>query len=319
MSSKPMPLELLPIPIDAHRAGNTGIPFAHRLESGQPGPAVTITALIHGNEVCGAHALDLLLQSGFRPAIGSLTLIFCNIAAYMRFDAREPTASRFVDEDMNRVWSEQVLRSSRSSVELERAREIEPLIAATDLLLDIHSMQTPSPALMLSGPLAKGRDLARQVGVPAFVVADEGHKAGRRMRDYGGFGDAASPKNALLVECGQHWAADSRAMAIETMLRFLKATGQADDSLLAQYGLSATAAAPQHFVEVTEAVTIETEEFRFAEEFTGLETIPAAGTIIAQDGPVAVRTPYDDCVLIMPTKRLKPGQTAVRLGRRLPA
>jgi len=28
-----------------------------------------------------------------------------------------------------------------------------------------------------------------------------------------------------------------------------------------------------------------------------------------------VRTPYDDCVLIMPSRRLVKGQTAVRLGR----
>jgi hypothetical protein len=28
-----------------------------------------------------------------------------------------------------------------------------------------------------------------------------------------------------------------------------------------------------------------------------------------------VRTPYDDCILIMPSRRLAPGLTAVRLGR----
>jgi hypothetical protein len=28
-----------------------------------------------------------------------------------------------------------------------------------------------------------------------------------------------------------------------------------------------------------------------------------------------VTTPYDDCVLIMPSRRLDKGQTAVRLGR----
>lgn len=312
-----LPLALLPIPIDAHRQGNTGIPFAHRLDSGRHGPQVTITALVHGNELCGAHALDLLLRSGFRPSIGSLTLIFCNIAAYIRFDPKDPTASRFVDEDMNRVWDQQVLRSSRSSVELERAREIEPLIRDTDFLLDIHSMQTPSPALMLSGPLLKGREFARAVGVPGYVVADEGHKAGRRMRDYGDFATPGNAKNALLVECGQHWAAGSRAVAIETMLRFLKAVGQADDALLARHGITPQPATPQSFVEVTDALTIETDDFRFLGDFLGLECIPEAGTAIAQDGPVTLRTPYDDCVLIMPTKRLKPGQTAVRLGRRL--
>ena len=208
---------LLPIQITQYREGNAGIPYAHVLDSGKPGPQVAITALVHGNEVCGAHALDLLLREKFKPAKGKLTLIFCNVAAYTRFDPDEPTASRFVDEDMNRVWGANALDSERRSIELDRAREIEPLLSEIDLLLDLHSMQQPSPPLMLAGPLAKGRAFAAKVGVPATVVADQGHKAGLRMRDYGGFGDASSAKNALLVECGQHWEQASRDVAIETM------------------------------------------------------------------------------------------------------
>ena len=37
--------------------------------------------------------------------------------------------------------------------------------------------------------------------------------------------------------------------------------------------------------------------------------------LIVTDGDREVRTPYDDCVLVMPSKRLYRGQTAVRLGR----
>lgn len=306
---------LLPIPITQYREGNTGIPYAFQFDSGRPGPHVGITALVHGNEVCGAHALDLLLREKFRPARGRLTLAFCNVAAYSRFDPADPAASRFVDEDMNRVWGTNALDGERRSIELDRARELEPLIGEIDLLLDIHSMQQFSPPLMLSGPLAKGRALAAQVGVPATVVADRGHKAGLRMRDYGGFGDPSSQKNALLVECGQHWEQASRRVAIETMFRFLAATGLADAALLARHGIEGAPAAAQQFVEVTDAVTIETGDFAFAGSYTGLECIPAAGTVIANDGGRAIATPYDNCVLIMPTRRLKPGQTAVRLGR----
>jgi predicted deacylase len=310
---------LLPIPITQYREGNTGIPYAHILDSGKPGPQTAITALIHGNEVCGAHALDLLFREKFKPARGRLTLVFCNVAAYTRFDPNEPTASRFLDEDMNRVWGANALDSSRRSIELDRAREIEPLLADIDLLLDLHSMQQPSPPLMLAGPLQKGREFAAKVGVPATVVADQGHKAGLRMRDYGGFGDPSSPKNALLVECGQHWEQSSKTVAIETMFRFLHVAGQATDADLARHNLAPRPATAQQFVEVTDAVTIATEQFSFAAAYTGLESIPHAGTVIAHDGPTPITTPYDDCVLIMPTKRLKPGQTAVRLGRYIAA
>ena len=71
----------------------------------------------------------------------------------------------------------------------------------------------------------------------------------------------------------------------------------------------------QRVVKVTEAVTVGDGRFRFADEFHGLEVIPQAGTVIAYDGARPIRTPYDDCVLIMPSRRLAPGLTAVRLGR----
>jgi hypothetical protein len=47
-----------------------------------------------------------------------------------------------------------------------------------------------------------------------------------------------------------------------------------------------------------------------------MSVIPAAGTPIAEDGDHVWTTPYDDCVLVMPSqRRFKPGQTMVRLGR----
>ena len=68
-------------------------------------------------------------------------------------------------------------------------------------------------------------------------------------------------------------------------------------------------------IEVTQAVTIATERFAFAMPVHGLMTVPRAGTLIATDGAAEVRTPCDDCVLIMPTRKPKVGETAVRLGR----
>ena len=57
------------------------------------------------------------------------------------------------------------------------------------------------------------------------------------------------------------------------------------------------------------------DRFVFALPVQGLATVPAAGTLLARDGDGEVRTPYDHCVLIMPTRRPKVGETAVRLGR----
>lgn len=313
MPDNPYPIELTPPDISAYKAGNTGIDYATRFDSGRSGPHVLINAVTHGNELCGAIAVDLLFREGVRPTRGRLTLSFANVGAYHRFDPANPTASRFVDEDFNRLWSPAVLDGPRDSAELRRARAMRPLIDTADFLYDIHSMQTAVAPLMMAGPLAKGRDLARGVGIPENVVSDEGHAAGKRMRDYGGFGDPDSPKNALLVECGQHWEKSSADVAIESTFRFLRHLDV----------IAPEAAEPhirpnpprQRFIEVTEAVTIKNATFEFAQPFAGLEVIPKAGTVLGHDGDTPVRTPYDDCVLIMPSRRLYAGQTAVRLGR----
>jgi hypothetical protein len=72
---------------------------------------------------------------------------------------------------------------------------------------------------------------------------------------------------------------------------------------------------PQRFVEVTDRVTIATDDFVFADTYIGGEVLQKAGTVIGHDGGTPVVTPYDNCVLIMPTRRPWKGMTAVRLGR----
>jgi predicted deacylase len=297
-----------------HRRGNGDIQGVTTLDSGKPGPHVVITALVHGNELCGAWTLLRLLDREIRPTHGRLSLAFVNLAAFDAFDPDNPKSSRYLDEDLNRVWSPEVLGGPRRSRELERAREIRPLIERADFLLDIHSMQSAAPPLLLTGVTDKGRRLAAAMGFPGCVVADAGHRNGARIRDFGAFGDPDSPRTAVLVECGQHWARRSVAVAIATCRQFLAALEVVEPRLLERLG-RAPAIKPQRVVEVTEAVTVAAGRFRFTREFQGLEVIPEAGTVIAYDGTLPIRTPYDQCVLIMPSRRLAPGFTAVRLGR----
>ena len=308
------PVSLTPPDISAYRAGNTGVEYVHQFDSGKPGAHVMVSAVVHGNELCGAIAVDHLLQNGVRPLQGKLTLAFMNVVAYHSFDPDTPTASRFVEEDFNRLWTKEVLEGDRDSVELRRARAMHPIVETVDLLLDIHSMQTATTPLMMAGPLTKGRELTKTVGIPEIAVTDWGHKAGRRMRDYEGFSDPDSPKNALLIECGQHWEASSAELAITAAWRFLWATGVISKETVTPH-LRVAPPAQQRFIEVSGPYTIQTTSFRFVESFVGLEVIPAAGTVIGHDGDQPVTTPYDNCVLIMPSRRQTPGASAVRFGK----
>ena len=64
---------------------------------------------------------------------------------------------------------------------------------------------------------------------------------------------------------------------------------------------------------VGEIVTIKTENFVFEKDWQGFEKIKK-GTIIGYDDGEIIYAPFDETVLIMPTKRLFPGKTAVRLA-----
>jgi predicted deacylase len=314
-STPPVPAVDVALPdLSRWAAGNTGVAYAWRFGDPASTPSVTVQALTHGNEVCGAIALDWLLRSGFRPVRGALTLIFANAAAYQTFDAGDPFAARCLDEDFNRLWDAEVLDGTRTSRELTRARELRPFYDRTDFLLDLHSMTDPCPALALSGSRQKGLDLARALGMPQYVVIDAGHQAGRRLRDYIQFDDPLDPRNALLVECGQHWEAASPIVAQQVMLRFLQHFGMLDRAFIDAH-VDTGDLPPQRTIAITDVVTIETNAFAFAGPVTGMMSIARRGTLIARDGEREIRTPHDECVLIMPTRRPRKGETAVRLGR----
>lgn len=302
------------------RAGNTGTPGVWRFGASTPGPRVVLTTLIHGNEVCGAWAAAGLLECLHRDAEvrrGELTVAFCNLEAFDRFDPRRPDASRFIDEDMNRVWSADRLAAAATR-ESRRAAQLAPWLTDGDVLLDLHSMHEPGPPLLLTGPLPHHTSLVRELALGGHVVADPGHADGVRLRDHGRYGDPACTARALLVECGWHGDLVSRAVAQDATLRLLQRTGllEAGD-LPADWQREAPPA--QWRIEVAGAVSARSTNFRFVRRFENLECIARRGTVIADNDGEAVTTPFDDCVLVMPSLRqLRAGVTVVRLARRMP-
>jgi predicted deacylase len=307
-------IELTAPDISRYAAGTDGIPYVHSFDSGRSGPHVMVNALTHGNEICGAIALDRILSLGLRPRQGRMTLAFVNVGAYRRFDPAKPHASRFVDEDFNRVWVESRLDGPEETAELKRARELRPIFDQVDFLLDIHSMGTRSTALMIAHGLEKERKLAREIGVPPWIVCGQGHIKGKRLIEYTPFNDRANAKTALLVECGQHWEANAARVALDTALRFLGVTGALDAETVTAH-VHDRSPKPQTMVDVSGGYTARTDAFRFVKPFTGLEHFPKAGTPVAEDGGETVTTPHDDCYLVMPNHRAKKGDRALRFAR----
>lgn len=315
----------LPSPdIDAWRGGNTGTEGVWQFDSGHSGPTVMISALIHGNELCGAWALKGLLEAGVRPRRGRLVLAFCNLAAFDRFDVTNPDSSRFVEEDLNRQWTPERLQSG-ATLEARRAKALEPFVVQADWLLDLHSMHEPSAPLLLTGMQARNAQLAHAMCSPEYIVVDPGHKDGVRMRDYGRFGDLCEEGDngtrSLLIECGFHGDLSSRTVARDICVRFLAQSEVLDAQALAVLlpGWRQTDVTQQWALDVTGPVVAKGENFHFVEPYSGLEIIARAGTVIGWNDAEAVITPYDNCVLVMPsTRQAKPGVTVVRFAHRRP-
>lgn len=312
---KSHPIQTLPPAISSWAASGSGTPYVHERIGIDAGPDVLVTALVHGNEYSGAIAVHELLASGWQPACGRVTFAFCNVAAFDRFDTQAPDASRYVDEDFNRVWSDQRLASSDNTTELVRARQLQPFVARASHLLDLHSMHEPAAPLLVTGTLQRNIDFAQSLQTPSQVIIDSGHADGVRMRDHGEFSDPDGQRIALLLEAGQHWQASAVRTSRDTLMRFLVRAGSlAKADVLPGWLLPDNT--PPLPVLVTDRVVAQSMDFAFTQPFVGGEVIASAGTVIAVDAGQPIVTPYDNCVLVMPSVRqLKPGVTTVRLGK----
>jgi predicted deacylase len=61
------PIEVAFPDLSRFASGNSGIHHVWTFAASRPGPHVLLQALTHGNEVCGAIALDRLLREGIQP------------------------------------------------------------------------------------------------------------------------------------------------------------------------------------------------------------------------------------------------------------
>ena len=304
--------EVLPRDLSAYRAGNTGVPYVHRFHSGQPGPHVLVNALTHGNEFCGMVAACHLLDAGVRPLRGTLTISFANVAAYESFDTSKPFDSRQLVHNLNRIWSDAWLDGAEHSPELARARELRPVVAAADHILDIHSTSQPVQPFWVYPDRPRNAAAALAIGEPAVhLVMPQGLGSGTPLIQHGRHGTADFAGVGLVAECGQHFQQASADRAIRVARRFL-----------AHFGLIAPEPWPpaetaQRY-QLLQTVVIQTPAFRFTRPLIGFETF-GPGELIATDGPTQIHAPADGCTVLMPARTAIVGREGVYLARALPA
>jgi predicted deacylase len=311
MTQKLPDLEVLPRDISAYREGNTGIDYVHRFESGQPGPHVLINALTHGNEICGMVAATHLLDTGVRPKIGTLTVSFAHVEAYNAFDPERPHENRQIVHNLNRVWSDESLDGPDDSPELRRARELRPVVAAADHILDIHSTSQDVVPFWVYPAYDRNATVALAIGLPSVhLVMPSGLGSGTPLIQHGLHAGPDAPGAAMVVECGQHFKQSAADLATEVTMRFLAHFGLVDKDP------ATPEAEAQRRFELLQTHVIQSEDFRFVRPLVGFETF-AKGELIATNGPDEIRAPCDECTIFMPAQRAIVGREAVYLTKPL--
>ena len=308
MTTNPV-LEVLPRDLSAYQAGNTGIPYVHRFESGRPGPHVLVNALTHGNELCGMTAATHLLDRGIRPRVGTLTVSFANVAAYESFNRDKPFESRQLVHNLNRIWSAEQLEGSEDSPELRRARELRPVVAAADHILDLHSTSQDVEPFWVYPDFARNAEAALAIGRPSVhLVMPDGLGSGTPVIQHGRHGIADSGAGvAMVAECGQHFRQATSDLAVQVTLDFLGHFG------LIEREPPVGRTQPQRRYRLLRTYVVKTPEFRFTRPVKGFETF-AAGELIATDGAEQIRAP-EDITILMPTREPIVGREGVYIAR----
>jgi uncharacterized protein len=201
----------------------------HRYLGLQPGPKLIVTGAVHGNETAGTRGIEQVMAQidGGQIDIvrGSVTFVpVANPLAYNK-------AQRMGERNLNRRLQP---TATPQDNEDRIAGALCPLLAAHDVLLDLHSFRNPGQPFVMRGP-ADNRDalepfahadaeaqLAQHVGVsrvvegwmaayaagvarrkaqgltPGAVHEDPSYGVGTTeyMRSQGGYG--------VTLECGQH-------------------------------------------------------------------------------------------------------------------
>lgn len=302
-------VDYAPTDISRHGTGNTGVDHVWSFEADAPGPSTVIIGAMHGNEIAGAAILDRLLGEEIRPDFGRLTLVLGNPAAYARFDATRPYLNRFLDVDINRVWGSELSDPADTRAEVRRARALQPVFEGADFLLDLHTMQGNGEPVALITDKPETMAFVSAMSTLPFVLSGRMHQPDRvRLRDHGRFGDPAAAAVAIQVEAGQHWQREAIGTGLAVVEDFLSCAG-------ATVHRPISAGARQRRLRLVETV-MTGDRFEFAEDFRSGTHFPRKGTLVGYSGhdSAEVRTPVDDCYLIMPVHFRLPGGSCCRFA-----
>jgi len=220
-------------------------------EGETPGPLILVIAALHGNEPAGVRAMEMVLAAleqerrdnpnfQFR---GRLVGLIGNLQAFR-------TRQRFLEQDLNRMWTEDFLEGIKASNQenlTKESREVQHLFdciaaecessnTATTVFLDLHTTSAEGGVFSIPTDEDESLLLAQHLGAPAIVglqASIPGTLLGFAIK--GGFSSHPPPSTlhpiCVAFEAGQHespQATTRSAIAIVRCLRAMKSIALKD-------------------------------------------------------------------------------------------
>lgn len=272
-----------------------------RFDGPKPGPVVALIGSMHGNEPCGAYAVNKLHQELRLETLtlerGSVVLVIGNPRAIEE-------GNRFTrgGVDLNRVFDFEFLNTLPESdwaYEHHRAADMRPYLEEWDAVLDLHSTSFPTEPFGIwpygSPPSGLGEQLQletltrgwERMGLPGAqalvgVMAKRGQEA-------------------LVIECGQHQDSKAPTRAYRFARRFL-----ARHALIPSHDESDTQCRQFEMFDVIKKPTV---DYRFPRKLKGFSAL-GSGESLGEN----IRVP-EASVGVMPNDRVAPGEDMLYLAR----
>jgi succinylglutamate desuccinylase len=267
-----------------------------------PRPHVGVCGSMHGDEPCGALAIQRIAgdfeSRALAPAKGTVFLIHANPEA-TRLGLRFTPGG----VDLNRLWDFEftdTLRPEAWGYEHHRVLELKEVLGDLDIFLDLHSAKTNTPAFGVSNGEGEIDEVAKHIGISYLVQSWYG------LADkviIGFLKLAGTP--ALSVECGAHGDPEIANTAYAIGMSFLRATGAIDDD-------QATNGKDVQTVHVVETITRPSEAFRFDTAWTGFQELEP-GTLVGRDRLTEIRVSRR-CYTVLPNEDVEVGDDVVYLA-----
>ncbi len=191
------------------------------LDSGSPGPTVSVVALTHGNEVTGIATAQRVLEgirSGqLQQTTGVLQIVLANYEILRDADGFDDLV-RFRFEDMNRIWA----KNGADEHEYQAKERIRPYIERSDHVIDLHSTNRASTSIgILMGAGETGIEAMRQHLDTPFVLLDaEKFLNGMSLVEY--HHKSRRSGLSLVIEAGQHFDFSTIDTNAENTINLLK-------------------------------------------------------------------------------------------------